>query len=99
VRFRRGPEAGPRGRKIRFPASDSAQGAEGEGFEPSIRLTTDNGFRHSARIAQDSLELAVHGGSPQSARQIERFADREKAPGIGRAGRGLGRELGACGID
>src|SRR5581483_5090040 len=27
------------------PQRDSAYEAEGEGFEPSIRLTTDNGFR------------------------------------------------------
>ena len=36
---------------IRLPTSISAQGAEGEGFEPSIRLTTDNGFRAPALLA------------------------------------------------
>ena len=33
------------------PASDSAREAEGEGFEPSIRLTTDNGFRAPVFLA------------------------------------------------
>jgi hypothetical protein len=43
--------------RIRFPVSVSAQGAEGEGFEPSIRLTTDNGFRAHQAPAPEACSL------------------------------------------
>ena len=56
-----------------------AGGAEGEGFEPSIRLTTDNGFRAPARLAclsradrlrdktRDSRSPGARSTSPQEA--------------------------------
>ena len=52
VHFRLEPGAREPGPATRSPAWDSARGAEGEGFEPSIRLTTDNGFRAPARMAR-----------------------------------------------
>jgi hypothetical protein len=45
VHSRLGPGARAPWPATRLPAWISARGAEGEGFEPSIRLTTDNGFR------------------------------------------------------
>ena len=64
IRFRNGLRQGR-------PA-DSAQEAEGEGFEPSIRLTTDNGFRAPVRFAClgvsqtlcDNKRDSRHHGSP-----------------------------------
>ena len=44
----------------RSPASDPPREAEGEGFEPSIRLTTDNGFRD---LCCSRLEGLVQAGS------------------------------------
>ena len=51
------------------PASDLAQRAEGEGFEPSIRLTTDNGFRDVTSLAQPCASAA---GAGHSAGQLTR---------------------------
>ena len=65
------PERRCAGPQSRMPASDSARGAEGEGFEPSIRLTTDNGFRDrhvSARAtaptgSRGATTSCIHGGA------------------------------------
>jgi hypothetical protein len=41
--------------QTRLLTSLSAREAEGEGFEPSMRLTTDNGFRASCGLAQPAV--------------------------------------------
>jgi hypothetical protein len=50
--------------RTRLPASDSGQGAEGERFELSIRLTTDNGFRDHAGFATNGLFLPTTVTAP-----------------------------------
>jgi len=47
-------------------------GSAGEGFEPSIRLTTDNGFRDSRGIREERLTSADGGQVCCRARQSAR---------------------------
>jgi hypothetical protein len=56
----------------RLPASFSVREAEGEGFEPSIRLTTDNGFRALCGFRLNWLVQAKAGGDCNSARRYAR---------------------------
>jgi hypothetical protein len=51
--------------------------AEGEGFEPSIRLTTDNGFRdrlETAYLQEVLFRVASVFASARHSRPLDRFA-------------------------
>ena len=80
------PRVGWRSRsKSRRHARLSAQRAEGEGFEPSIRLTTDNGFRdrtrhHDLQGVYDELASKFASGQLERPGRAHRSPKRPSGP-------------------